>query len=454
MSGRKVKSETNNRLQRFLELYPKKSTRGVYRAGIYNFIDCLYGEVRKGKAATKEEIDEYERLAERYFTEERDYFDDLLKFAAYMNDTPPIGAKAKIAGVLEFLRYNEIELTQKQRKQLSTKMPKGKTSRTAEKDVDIEILKKILAHMDIKGKAMSLILLSSGMRIGELMKIQLFDIDLTSTPPTIVVRGEYTKSGDTRTVFISSEAQEALDEWLKIREQYIRSARNKANGIVKNRVKPIQDSRLFPFTAENFRTQWENALKKTGLWTKDNSTGRSQIRVHGLRKFFRSQLALSCPLEIVEALMGHEGYLTEAYRRYSTKQMGEYYLKSEHHIMIMGSGDIREFQDRLQDTQAAVKGYKDIITEQAEEMVEIRRKMEERNGEIRRKMEERNGEIRRKMEERNGEIAKLREEIETMKRDGHYHQLAYDFLKLLSRDPTAATRFSEFIDHEKMREKD
>jgi hypothetical protein len=189
---------------------------------------------------------------------------------------------------------------------------------------------------------------------------------------------------------------------------------------------------MFPFSDKNVREMWDNAVKKTGLWSKDSSTGRSQVRVHSLRKFFRSQLALSCPLDIVEALMGHEGYLTEAYRRYSRKQMGEYYLKAEHHVMVMGSGDIREFQDRLQDTQAAVKGYKDIITEQAEEMVDIRRKMEERTG----------------------EIAKLREEIETIKRDGHYHQLAYDFLKLLSRDPTAATRFSEFIDREKMREKD
>ena len=28
--------------------------------------------------------------------------------------------------------------------------------------------------------------------------------------------------------------------------------------------------------------------------------------------------------------MGHEGYLTDAYRRYTNKQMGEYYLKYEH----------------------------------------------------------------------------------------------------------------------------
>jgi len=56
--------------------------------------------------------------------------------------------------------------------------------------------------------------------------------------------------------------------------------------------------------------------------------------------------------------------------------MGEYYLKAEHHVTVMGSGDIREIQDCLLDTRAAVKGYKDIITEQAEEIADLKRRME------------------------------------------------------------------------------
>jgi integrase len=71
--------------------------------------------------------------------------------------------------------------------------------------------------------------------------------------------------------------------------------------------------------------------------------GRLQYRIHGLRKFFRSQLALSCPVDIVEALMGHEGYLTDAYRRYSRKQMAEYYLKAEQHAGKTPSRDSHPF---------------------------------------------------------------------------------------------------------------
>jgi len=367
------------RIEKFLSIYPNNGTVKVYQAGIFSFFDCLYGKVRKGKQVTKEEKKVYEELAERYFAEQRNHFDDLLQFTASLHDVAPLGARSKLAGVREFLGYYDVELTERQRKQLSTKMPKGKTARTAEKDLDTETLRKILTHMDLKGKAVTLTLASSGMRIGELMQVQLSDVDLSITPPEIVVRGEGTKTGDTRIVFISSEAREVLEEWLKIRDGYLTSAKSKNRGLVRNGIgkeKVADDGRLFPFTDVNFRAAWENALRKAELWSRDNSTGRSQIRIHGLRKFFRSQLALSCPLDIVEALMGHEGYLTDAYRRYSTKQMGEYYLKGEHQITVTGTGDLRELQYTVQDQQAAIEGYRGILSKQAEEMVELRRRLE------------------------------------------------------------------------------
>jgi integrase len=294
-------------VKKFLDMYPNKSTAGVYRAGIYDFFDCIYGKVRAGRQVMAGEREQYEELAERYFSEGRDYFEDILTFAAAMHNKPPIGVKAKIAGVKEFLSYNDIEFTDRQRKQLSTKLPRGNHARTAEKDVDVELLRKLLSHMDLKGRAVVLTLASSGMRIGEVVRVKLSDVDLSPRPAEIVVRGEYAKTGDTRTVFISSEAKEALTEWLKVRDKYLIAAQNRNKGLVAKgpaKEKAREDDRLFPFSDRNVREMWDNALKKMGLWNKDNSTGRSQIRVHGLRKFFRSQLALSCPLDIVEALMG------------------------------------------------------------------------------------------------------------------------------------------------------
>jgi integrase len=405
------------RIKKFLDLYPKRNTVGVYRAGIYDFFDYLYGKVRSGSRVNQVEEERYEELADTYFNESRDHFEDLLTFCASMNGQAPIGARAKIAGVKEFLGYYNVEFTQRQLKQLSTKMPKGKTARTAERDVDIEALRKILLQMDLKGKALTLVLASSGARIGEILQVTLSDVDLKTTPAEIVIRGEYTKSGDTRRVFISGEAKEVLSEWLKIRESYLQSARNKNRGLIESgraKEKSIIDDRVFPFTDRNVREIWENALTKASLWNKDNSTGWSQFRVHALRKFFRSQLALSCPVDIVEALMGHEGYLTEAYRRYSRKQMAEYYLKGEQHVTIMrGSGDLQEIQGRLEETQVTVKGYKGIIAEQAAEIAQLREDITT----LRRMIEqvplqpEKIPTYEAALKGRDGEIARIKEDI-------------------------------------------
>jgi integrase len=368
------------KIEDFLALYPKKNTQSVYRAGVFDFFDCISGErVREGARATAEERERYEQIAEGYFTEERDYMADLLRFAASMSGKPPTGSRAKFSGVKEFLYNYGVEFSQRQLRQLQTKLPKGKTSRTAERDFDRETIKKILTHMSLAGKTTVLILASSGMRIGELLKIDIADIDLTTIPAQMVVRGETTKNGETRTVFISAEAKESVDEWLKVREAYLMSSLNRNNGLVekaKAKKKDESDTRLLPFSDSNMREMWQNALSKCGMWSKDNTTQRSQFRIHGLRKFFRSQLALSCPTDIVEALLGHEGYLSASYRRYTVKQMGEFYLKGEGYITISGSGDIKEIKDRLQDTEAALDNYRSTISSQSEATTEILNKFE------------------------------------------------------------------------------
>ncbi|MEM2178261.1 MAG: site-specific integrase [Candidatus Methanomethylicaceae archaeon] len=88
-------------------------------------------------------------------------------------------------------------------------------------DLTKEVLKKILEHLELKGRTLVLFLASSGIRIGEALKLKLNDIDLDQDPPIVYVRGEYTKSGDSYYTFISKEAKESLIEWLKIREQFL-----------------------------------------------------------------------------------------------------------------------------------------------------------------------------------------------------------------------------------------
>ena len=207
---------------------------------------------------------------------------------------------------------------------------KGSRALTLDRIPTTSELKKILTHMPIQGKALYLILESSGMRIGELLKSNIDDLYLKEEPARIQIRGEITKTGNRRHAFFSSEAKEALTEWLKVREYYLKAAIGKSHLYDK----VSDDPRVFPFNSSTAYCLWKNALHKSGLNGRDKSTNREKLHPHVLRKFFRTRLPSVIPVDVVEALMGHEGYLTEVYRKYSIEDLAKFYLKGEPALMV------------------------------------------------------------------------------------------------------------------------
>lgn len=365
-------------LSDFLELYPVINTKRGYKGGVMAFLDHIYGRQRAGRQATPEEWSRYEALAEQYRAENRDRINDLMKFNASNAAIPPLTAKTRNNAVKEFYAYIGFELSPREQKRVRLRLPKG-SARTIERDLDHQTLRAILQHMDIKSKAFFLTLVSSGMRVGELVKVHTKDFSLNDSPAVITIRGEYTKTGEARFTFISDEAVDALKEWMKVRDKYMMAAANRNRGLVrkeraKERLKT--DSRMFPFSQKNAGEMWTTALKNADYLSYDPSTGRSQIHIHMLRKFFRSQLALGCPVDIVESLMGHSGYLTDAYRRFTKKQMGEYYKKAEHLVTLTMPEDLEDL--RQEQTE-----QKEVLTALASENRQLRADLLVLNDELR-----------------------------------------------------------------------
>jgi len=44
-------------------------------------------------------------------------------------------------------------------------------------------------------------------------------------------------------------------------------------------------------------------------------------------------------VDVVEALMGHEGYLTEVYRRYSMEQLAKFFLQGESALLVFAEAE-------------------------------------------------------------------------------------------------------------------
>ncbi|PVX25286.1 MAG: hypothetical protein CW716_08305 [Candidatus Bathyarchaeum sp.] len=330
-------------VKNFLENYENTGTKKNLWNAVNKFLQSLYEE------ATPENLDV---MAKKYFREKRDHEKDILTFVKSLNGLAPLTIKLKLSNIKMFLQENDVELPEKFWKKIRRRI-KGSRALTLDRVPTNEELKKLLKHTPIQGECFFRCLESSGMRIGEALNTNIEDLHLQENPSRIQIRGEITKTGNPRHVFISKEAKEALTEWLKVREEYLDAAHRKSHMYKKS----VDDPRVWPFDASTAYSMWKKALHKSGLNGKDKSTNREKIHPHTLRKFFRTRLgAAGIPVDVVEALMGHEGYLTEVYRRYSIDDLRKFYLKGESALLVFTEAqEVTKLRKEVEETNQQLK---------------------------------------------------------------------------------------------------
>ncbi len=157
---------------------------------------------------------------------------------------------------------------------------------------------------------------------------------------------------------------------LKVRDQYLGLAVKRS----KRHKKTPEDDRLFPFTETNARSVWDNAVGKAKLDETDPSTERRVFHPHVLRKFFRTRIATAIPVDMVEAMMGHEEYLTRAYRRHSEEELAEQYKRGEHTILIFETGNIEEVKKEMEEKMKNIQRRLEVALEHNRE---VERKVKE-----------------------------------------------------------------------------
>jgi integrase len=141
----------------------------------------------------------------------RAYEEDVKDFFVAVKDTSaPKTVSISITAVKAFFISNKVELSQTFWKILKTKT----SNRAISQEIvpSKEQIRQILTHLDSKGRALYLMLVSSGMRINEALELTLDDIDFETVPTKIFIRSQITKGGNKRITFISNEATEALKE--------------------------------------------------------------------------------------------------------------------------------------------------------------------------------------------------------------------------------------------------
>jgi integrase len=308
-----------------------------------SFFDFINGERIRGYKAVQSDLPKYEKFAREYLLEKkRDYSGDLIRYSKKLNDekTPPKTAGWRIVVVKEFLSRNGIVLDSLALKDVRRLKPKG-GRRTNFEYIDKKTIGEILPHVKARGKAFILVMASSGCRIGEVLNIHWDDIKTPdrnkypNKPTSVFIRTS--KTGHTRTTYISREAEDAIEAWKLEYPKYVDGATKRSENLKSpGRIKIPRAELLFPFTKSAAYMMWDGALKMAGKYNQDSGTRRLQMNLHRLRNFFSVQVSAINP-QVAELLLGHTDQYGGAYARRSQEEMEEIYVRAEFGLTIGAS---------------------------------------------------------------------------------------------------------------------
>ena len=247
-----------------------------------------------------------------------DLYQFLRDFVIYLDKAgiKPKGLRGYLSGVKGYLRHQGIRINSDDFKQF-VKIPK--LVRTREIPLTKEMILYVLHNSNSKLQAAILIALSNGLRIGELVQLKLSDIDFDSNPTKISVRGNATKTRQSRETYITPEATNALKDYLS---RYFGWTENNSKlidpYIFGSTTGKGRKSKLPGFNVETAKLSLQMLLRthvrSISNLDVDNENGYKAIHFHAFRKFFRTTVGNAVGRDYAEALMGHGFYMYTYYQ--------------------------------------------------------------------------------------------------------------------------------------------
>ena len=230
--------------------------------------------------------------------------------------------------ILKFLRYCQVGVTDEGGRDyvkrvrrihlLNTKLP------TADQ------IRGILLAAPLKAKVLISTMISTGGRLNEILNLRQDDLDLTRKPAIAYLRGETTKTGDSRITFLSSETVMLILNYLKSREgthQFLFDGYDPTTGTTYDIDKPMSKC-----------SAWDclrRAFSRIGL---NNRSPQGRHYYHS-NTFRALSLAImktgGYPADWAEHLIGHFIGTQQSYIP-PTDTLGQEWLKIDHRFCFLG----------------------------------------------------------------------------------------------------------------------
>ncbi len=184
--------------------------------------------------------------------------------------------------------------------------------------ISLEEIRKIIAEANFKKKALYLVLLSSGMRVGETVQLKKKHFDLSTKRAMIKIPADYTKTKQGRTVFISKEATTAIKPLLRKIDDN--------DGVFSKNENPH-----YAVCAEEMT--FKRILTNVGLVESYESSRTNKITMHSFRAYFFTKATRKHGENYAHMMIGHGGYLMQ-YDRLTDGEKLEMYLELEPDLLI------------------------------------------------------------------------------------------------------------------------
>ena len=239
--------------------------------------------------------------------------EDIEAFVEALQDRglKPTTVNTRLRNVYAFVRYLILEYTgfdwelmeRKVKLKLPDRLPRA---------IDSQHLTQLLSVIDNRrDRTLILLLLRTGMRIGELLNCKLQDIDLNEQK-ILIYQSDKTSVG--RAVYYSTDAQQALLAWLRVRDP------GKQHLFCGHNDKPV--------CYETARSIFQRCLQKADLQY-------NGYTLHCLRHTFATDLLnAKMPLECLRVLLGHSNLeITRRYARLTDKTREEEYFSAMERIL-------------------------------------------------------------------------------------------------------------------------
>jgi len=248
------------------------------------------------------------------------------KFVAELDKArlSPNSIRGYVNRVKQYFAYNDVSLD---KDVFRVKVGLPRVEEPDDRAPSIEELRKILSWGKLRTKAFVLVLATSGMRLGEAIKLKVGDIGFDSKPVKLTLSPKVaSKTGERRTTYISDEATELLKQYLAER---IGDAGSWVFVSEADSAKHMSEDRAWRTVID--------CVEKAGLGKTKETTmhERRKIHPHSFRKFFFSRVVGVIGETAAHALMGHGSYMKTYYKR-SEEERARDYLRCIPHLTILG----------------------------------------------------------------------------------------------------------------------